>query len=414
MYLNLFDDHDARFYPLTFSRSTGDLRCGILKLRQRLSVFLNAEDDAALIEPRLFDLYKERHPDWMIPLHKPGVTDPTQLPNTLYVNTRVKVIDRTIEAIKALMSGQALVNGDDLIALHSNQSIPKSFNAAGVKQDGSYHVIDTEYPIYHHLADLIHDNKRLIEWDFQKVFNDKDSFFDTELGVTILNPYNVWLGEGAVLKPGVVIDASDGPVVIDVGACIMPNAVIVGPAYIGKKSIIKIGAKIYPGTSIGPVCKVGGEVEDSIFQGYSNKQHDGFLGHSFIGEWVNLGADTNNSDLKNNYHPVKFYSYADGDKIDSQSQFLGAMIGDHTKIGINCSINTGCVIGVGCNLYGSALISDHIPSFSWGTADDPKPFRFDAFIQTAQIVKQRRGMALSRSELELYNHLYIKESNGKT
>jgi len=266
-------------------------------------------------------------------------------------------------------------------------------------------LIECEYPVYHHLADVIHDNKRLIELDFQKVFIDKDNSFETELGVSILHPYNTWLGEGVHLSPGVVIDASDGPVVIDDGVRVMPNAVIMGPTYIGKRSLIRIGTKIYPGTSIGPVCKIGGEIGDTIIQAYSNKQHDGFLGHSYIGEWVNIGADTNNSDLKNNYNTVKFYSYAQQGRIDSGIQFLGTMIGDHTKIGINCSINTGCVIGVACNLYGSSLISDHIPSFSWGEAGDLKHYRFDAFIQTAQNVKQRRDLTLTDTEINLYRHI---------
>jgi UDP-N-acetylglucosamine diphosphorylase/glucosamine-1-phosphate N-acetyltransferase len=194
--------------------------------------------------------------------------------------------------------------------------------------------------------------------------------------------------------------------VLDGGVRILPNSVIMGPAYIGKSSLIKAGAKIYGGTSIGPVCKVGGEVEGSIFQAYSNKQHDGFLGHSFIGEWVNIGADTNNSDLKNTYKNVAFHSYLENARIDSGTMFLGTMVGDHTKLGINCSINTGSVIGVGCNLWDSDLISDFIPDFSWGPARELTSYRFDAFCQVAATVKSRRGLSFTEAEEELYSRIH--------
>ncbi|MDZ4182203.1 MAG: hypothetical protein U1B83_04940, partial [Candidatus Cloacimonadaceae bacterium] len=156
---------------------------------------------------------------------------------------------------------------------------------------------------------------------------------------------------------------------------------------------------------IGPVCKVGGEVEGTIFQAYSNKQHDGFLGHAYVGEWVNIGADTNNSDLKNTYKSVAFHSYRAKGRIDSGSMFMGSVIGDHAKLGINCSINTGCVIGTGATLWGSDLISGFIPDFSWGEAKNLSRYRFDAFCQTAALVKQRRKLDLSKAEIELYIHI---------
>jgi UDP-N-acetylglucosamine diphosphorylase/glucosamine-1-phosphate N-acetyltransferase len=268
-----------------------------------------------------------------------------------------------------------------------------------------YSVSELPDSLYQDLSDLIHANDSLLRADFDMFFHDQDSFFETEPGVTVLNPYQAWIGEDVTLKPGVVVDASDGPVVIDEGAVVMPNAVITGPVYIGKNSTIKVGAKIYPGTTIGPVCKIGGEVEGSIFQAYSNKQHDGFLGHSFVGEWVNIGADTNNSDLKNTYMEVEFYSYRARQKIPSGSIFLGTLIGDHTKLGINTTINTGTVIGCGCNLWGSALITGFIPDLSWGTADALKPYRLPAFFATASVVKQRRKLVLSPAEIKLYQQI---------
>ena len=164
---------------------------------------------------------------------------------------------------------------------------------------------------------------------------------------------------------------------------------------------MKIGAKIYGGSSIGPICKVGGEIESSIFQAYSNKQHDGFLGHSYVGEWVNLGADTNNSDLKNNYKNVFQYSYETGELFDSGTQFMGCLIADHVKIGINCSLNTGLVIGLGANIYGNKLFSGFVPDFSWGEADSLNTYRIDEFLDTAGKVKSRRRLELEQIESEL-------------
>ena len=145
----------------------------------------------------------------------------------------------------------------------------------------------------------------------------------------------IFIGKGVTVEPNVVLDASNGSIYLDDYSKVMANTVIKGPVYLGKNSIVKVSAKIYEGTSVGKVCKVGGEIEETIFQGYSNKQHDGFIGHSYIGEWVNLGADTNNSDLKNNYKTVKVYFYPEEKYIDKNLQFFGMIIGDHSKSGIN-------------------------------------------------------------------------------
>ncbi len=395
----VFDDQNtAAFYPLTQNRSVGDLRCGILKLRQRLQQFLEDGDDTAIwTDPLLAELYRERKPEWQV--NKPA---PAQ---TLLVNSRLKVDQTSIERVRALPAGHCLNQGEAILALRTvkeTPALPALAELAGL----GYTLVPSELGIYQNLSDIIHDNDRLLRFDFEHLFYDNDNYFETELGVTALNPYSIWIGEDVDLKPGVVLDASGGPIVLDQGARVMANAVIMGPAYIGKKSLVRVGAKIYGGTSIGPVCKVGGEVEGSIFQAYSNKQHDGFLGHSFIGEWVNIGADTNNSDLKNTYGNVCFHSYLSGSKIDSGTMFLGALIGDHAKLGINTSINTGCVIGLGSNLFGPDLISDFIPDFSWGQASQLGRYRFDRFCATAALVKARRELEFSAAETEIYRVLH--------
>lgn len=406
----VFDDRTASFYPLTLTRSIGDLRCGILKLRQRLQALIDDGEDSVWIEERLASLYQERHPDWSI--NQPASE------GDLLVNSRLIPSPENIALVKALQPGEAVTSDDALVAVRLSSPLPYQGSSLAEGREmpgwrqGDARVADREGLLFRHLADLVHASPNLIRQDYDNFFYDKDNSYETEPGVTVLDPYSVWLGEDVVLKPGVVLDASDGPIVIDEGAVVMPNAVIVGPCYIGKKSVIKIGAKIYPGTSIGPVCKVGGEVEGSIFQAYSNKQHDGFLGHSYVGEWVNIGADTNNSDLKNTYANVEFYSYEAGEKIDSGSMFMGCVIGDHSKLGINCSINTGTVIGVGANLWGSPLIDGFVPDLSWGMANELRPYRIAAFLWTAAQVKLRRKLTLGPAETALFQELY-KHTHGE-
>ncbi|MBW6513631.1 MAG: hypothetical protein K0B87_02620 [Candidatus Syntrophosphaera sp.] len=396
----IFDDHKAAcFYPLALNRSVGDLRCGILKLRQRLQQFLGDGEYQLWLEPRLQALYRERHPGWQI--------NQASDPGSLFVNSRLMVTFEAVEAVEKLRANQCLQRGDELIAFRARDSFSSLPKLADLKEAG-FSLISCELASYGNLSDLIHDNERLLRFDFEQFFYEQDNYFETEPGVTALNPYSIWIGENVELKPGVVLDASEGPIVLDEGVRVLPNAVIIGPAYIGRNSLIKVGAKIYPGSSIGPVCKIGGEVEGSIFQAFSNKQHDGFLGHSYVGEWVNIGADTNNSDLKNTYGNVGFYSYAAKDKVDSGRMFLGALIADHVKLGINASLNTGCVVGIGCNLWGSDLIADFIPDFSWGRASELSRHRFEAFCQTAGLVKQRRKLPFTAAERELYQTLYAE------
>lgn len=399
MKLLLFEDRRNAFFPICHTRIVGDLRCGILKLRQRLEASFPADDLAYLIDEDLTDLYRERHPDWEI--------NPENSLDCLYINSRLRFTEATQAEIQSLLPGQALLDGSSLIALHTSEvqsfSIDQEkLEKAGIKCNQSKH----SNALYGQLADLIHDNDRLLRYDFDHFFHDKDNFFETEPGVTILNPYNVWLGEDVDLKPGVIIDASDGPVVIDEEAVVMHNSVIIGPCYIGKRSVIKINAKIYQSCSIGPVCKIGGEVEGSIIQAYTNKQHDGFLGHAYLGEWVNIGADTNNSDLKNTYKNVAVYNYATKSKIDSGTQFMGCLIGDHVKLGINSTINTGAVIGTASNLWGRNLITDFSPEFSWGEAGALSRYRYDDFIQTAETVKARRKLKLGSAETALYKQIF--------
>lgn len=238
---------------------------------------------------------------------------------------------------------------------------------------------------------IIDKNPAVIEDDFQKSpFRGQSEESVIYPGVQMVGEENIVVGESAVIRPGAVLDASSGPIIINDGTTVMANACILGPVYVGKNSLIKTGAKILEGTSVGDVCKIGGEVDQTIFANYSNKQHDGFIGHSYIGEWVNIGAGSNNSDLKNNYSSVRMWCA--GVIHETGRQFLGCIIGDHTKIGIGAVINSGTVIGFASNVYGSDIPDRFIPSFSWGKAGELVPYETGKALLTAQVVTERRNV----------------------
>ena len=248
--------------------------------------------------------------------------------------------------------------------------------------------------------DAVHRNGAMLSADFNRLIGNANREGTVHNGVQMLNPRSVHIAPGATVQPNVVLDAQDGPVWIDSGATIMAGAVLRGPIYIGRDSRVKIGAKLYEQTTIGPVCKVGGEVEGSIIHGYSNKQHDGFLGHAYLGSWVNLGADTNNSDLKNNYGNVQ--AFINGRKVDTGQRFVGLFMGDHSKCAINTMFNTGTIVGTNCNIFGAGMPPKFLPSFSWGGADGTVLFDIEKAMAVAAVVMGRRDVAFDARQKAVF------------
>ena len=220
----------------------------------------------------------------------------------------------------------------------------------------------------------------------------------------MVNKKDIHISASARISAGVILDASEGAIIIDEDALIDIGALIKGPTYIGKNSTINLGAKLNGEVCIGPYCKIGGEVEHTTFHGYSNKQHDGFLGHSYIGEWVNLGANTNNSDLKNNYGLIQLIK--DDQKIETGMQFLGTMMGDYSRTGISTMLNTGTIIGLGANIFGAGFQDKYIPSFRWGKNDTTE---LEKLFNTVENMKQRRGKSLSSDEKIFLTELFEKQ-----
>jgi UDP-N-acetylglucosamine diphosphorylase/glucosamine-1-phosphate N-acetyltransferase len=264
--------------------------------------------------------------------------------------------------------------------------------------------IEVNVETFNALWDLIYINEKAINEDF-KFFNFEQKDFEN---VSLINRKNISIAQSAKISPFCVLDASNGAIVIEDNVKIMPHSTIIGPCHIGKETVIKIGAKIYEKTSIGNNCKIGGEIENSIIQSYSNKQHDGFLGHSFISEWVNLGADTNNSDLKNTYENISLR--INGVLYETNKMFLGLLCGDHTKSSINTQFNTGTTIGISAIIVYSGFPPTFIPSFSFGGKADSPIYRLSSTIKTAENVLGRRGKRLTNSEIELLEEEYKRVS----
>lgn len=393
--LLLFEDPVAtNLLPLTWTRPVWELRCGAWTLRQAI------EDAYSL---------RATHLHTRAPLAE-VVGEWSNLPiNTFPDNGMVLVINGRLLADRTLPR-QLPMFGDPHRYLAPDGSLLGAWLPADQLQKG-WEVIDRlpsrtlNQPLITWAWDLItHNAARIAQQNARYALGDAPAL----QGVYFVNQEEIFIHPTATVQPGVVLDASNGPIVIDEKATVMATAVIQGPTYVGKGSAVKIGAKIYHGTSIGPVCKVGGEVEESIFQAYSNKQHDGFLGNSYLGEWCNVGAGTSNSDLKNNYSPVSVW--ANEAYRNTGLLFVGLFMADHSKAAINMSFNSGTVVGVACNLFGAEFPPKHIPNFSWGGAAGLTNHRLTDALATAERVMARRNMVLSDAERRLLEGVFQESS----
>lgn len=224
--------------------------------------------------------------------------------------------------------------------------------------------------------------------------------------VTVIGDRSLVFLEAGAKAEACILNTTSGPIYLGVDAEIMEGSVVRGALALCEHSALKLSTKIYGATTIGPHCKVGGEVNNSVIFGYSNKAHDGFLGNSVVGEWCNLGADTNNSNLKNNYGNVKLYSYAQKKQVDTGLQFCGLIMGDHSKTGINTMLNTGTLAGVAANIYGGGFPATYIPNFSWGGSTGFETYRTDKLFETATKVFERRGKVFDQLEKDILNHVF--------
>jgi UDP-N-acetylglucosamine diphosphorylase/glucosamine-1-phosphate N-acetyltransferase len=417
MHVCIFEDTAyTNFLPLVYFRPVYELRCGARSLREKIEAALPTRSKKVLhARPGVARCLAGELPQYSV----------NSLPDddTWFINGRVLADDAFGKLVrKRPKEARVFCQGEDVAAafVPRNQIVQlgSSITAGEPLNETTFRGVPTEpfagrmvgYPWH-----LIHQTAEEIGADFEKIKRAETIAGNVYAGTHLLNKKNILVGKGSVVKPGVVLDAERGPIVIGKNVTIMPNAFVEGPVFIGDNSLIKVGAKIYHGTSIGQWCKVGGEVDASIIQSYSNKQHDGFLGHSYLGSWVNLGADTNTSDLKNTYGTIRIH--VNGALLDSEMQFLGLIMGDHSKSGINVMFDTGTVVGVSCNIYGAGLPPKFVPSFAWGSEKKYSTYNLEKGLETAQRVMMRRDVVMSPAYEQLYRDVFAvtehdRQTNG--
>jgi UDP-N-acetylglucosamine diphosphorylase/glucosamine-1-phosphate N-acetyltransferase len=406
----IFEDNRFRqLYPLTLTRPVFDLRCGIFSLKEKLLRRFPHKSVYLLCRKYLAEIVKNQHPDVAI----------NELPNEstkycLFINGRLfadsEFLNR-LEMDELIYTHKGTIVAALLAADNRERFIDNKHNIVDFKEINDIETVEIEANLVNYPWDLINQNSKQIETDFADLSEGGQSLGTVSEDAILLKSRNIRIGTKSFIKAGAVLDAEHGPIYIGENVTIMSNTVIEGPAFIGDNSIIKIGAKIYAGTSIGEWCKVGGEVEETIFHAFSNKQHDGFLGHSYLGQWVNLGADTNNSNLKNNYSSVRLF--IDGEFIDSGSQFVGLFMGDHSKSGINTMFNTGTVVGAMSNIFGGGFPPKNIPSFAWGGSDGFVEHDLEKALETGRIVMARRGVEMTADYEKMIRNIFDLTKAGR-
>src|SRR5574343_194368 len=367
--------------PFTFTRPVADIRVGILTIREKWEKYLGITT-TTLTEEYLMEKYP------MVEMEQNIMINASFLPNPILV-----------EMIQNLETQQAVVFGEEIVAFYTNDTQDE------VNFD-EYDLIEYEGDILRieNTWDIFAKNDAALREDFDLLTEDRISQFIPK-SVNVIAPENIFIEEGAKLE-FVTLNASTGPIYIGKNAEIMEGSVIRGPFALCEEAQVKLATKIYGATTVGPHCRVGGEVNNSVLFAYSNKGHDGFLGNSVLGEWCNIGADSNNSNLKNNYDEVKLWSYESERFEKTGLQFCGLMMGDHSKCGINTMFNTGTVVGVSTNIFGSGFPRNFVPSFSWGGATGFATYITKKAFDTAKIVMSRRHVDFTEEDAKILEHIF--------
>jgi len=367
--------------PLTFTKPVADLRIGILTIREKWETYLGFTT-TTLTE----DYLEEKFP--MVEMAENVMINASFLPTLALA-----------ELIMELKENQAIFKEEEVIAFFTTDS-------QETIDFEHYEQIEFESEVLQikNTWDLFSLNDIALIADFELITEGRMSQPIPD-GVRYVNKENIFIEEGAEILFS-VLNASKGPIYIGKDSLVMEGSLIRGPFALGERSVVKMGAKIYGATTIGPYCTVGGEINNCILSGYSNKGHDGFLGNSVLGEWCNIGADTNNSNLKNNYSEVRLWNYETENFAKTGLQFCGLIMGDHSKCGINTMFNTGTVIGVSANIYGSNFPRNFIPSFSWGGAAGFSTYQMDKVTETATLVMKRREVDFDSKEQRILEHIF--------
>ena len=389
MNIILFDDqYAANLLPFTFTRPVSELRLGILTIREKWERFF--------VNDKVSFSY----------LTKNYLQDKFACQTTndnFYVNGALLPTEELVKAISGLEIGKGLMAGNKIIALRSDNFSLSDYSSI------EFSGYDNQTDFINFPWEIFSKNDQEIKADFKLITANKKSQVVSSTN-QIIGSENIFIEEGAKVECS-IINASTGPVYIGKNAEVMEGCIIRGPFALNEGAVLKMGAKIYGATTIGPGCKVGGEVSNSVFIANSNKAHDGFLGNSVVGEWCNLGADTNTSNLKNNYSNVKVWSYHERKMIDTGLLFCGLMMGDHSKCGINTMFNTGTVVGVSANIFGAGFPDKFLPSFTWGGTAESEKFLLDKAVALAATVMKRRGISMTPADEKILSEVFLNELN---
>lgn len=393
-HLIFYDDGlRVQLLPLCYLRPIASFRLGILTIEEKWQFALGTSSCSYLVP----DYISEKYP---LSLHE----------DNYIINSRCLPNQRLTSAIQDLKKNQYILSAEGtIIAMRIDREKAQQLRYPLDLDQVDYLGIESiEAPQFktriNRPFDIFSLNGDQIKLDYAMCTHGKTSQIISKTNRT-LHEHQIFIEEGASVEFA-ILNASEGPIYIGKGAKVLENAVIKGPFALGKSGVVKMGAKIYANSSIGPHCKVGGELNNVVMQGYSNKGHDGFLGNSVIGEWCNIGADSNNSNLKNNYTEVKLWDYNTEKFEKTGLQFCGLIMGDHSKCGINTMFNTGTVVGIACNIFGSGYPRNFIPSFAWGGHQGFTTFQLKKVFETARLMMERRKVAFTEVDQKLIDFVF--------
>ena len=383
-------DSDVRnsLLPFTYTRPVADIRIGVLTIREKWEKFLGFTT-TSITEEYLENKYP------MVELDK-----------NILINASFLPTKNLVKQVSNLSNNQAIFKDEQVIAFFTSDT------QEHVDFD-SYEQLEFKEEVLQikNTWDIFSLNDKAIKADYDLITQGRTSAPIPE-GVHAINKENIFIEEGATISFS-SLNASTGPIYIGKDSEIMEGCLVRGPFALCEYSVLKMGAKVYGATTLGPYCKVGGEVNNSVLFGFSNKGHEGFLGNSVLGEWCNVGADTNTSNLKNNYAEVKLWDYHAEKFTNTGLQFCGLMMGDHSKCGINTMFNTGTVIGVSANIFGSGFPRNFIPSFSWGGAAGFTTYQLNKVIEVAKVVMKRRELEWSEIDEKILQHVFDETAKNR-
>lgn len=366
------------FAPLTLTRPVGNLRTGMWTNDERWKFYCPNAQISYKTEDYLSDKFSL-----------------IETEDNFWVNSTVIPNKEIVDALKELQLDESLFINGVFVAYRGNKFQPKDSDSLTIN----------EFIVLKNRWDIYQLNDAILRADFNAYTKDRKSKTLSGTNTLLGDPTQLFIEEGASIECS-ILNVKEGPIYIGRNAEIMEGSVVRGALAMAENSALKLSTKVYGATSLGPHCKVGGEVNNVVFQAYSNKGHDGFLGNSVIGEWCNLGADTNSSNLKNNYGNVKTYSYLSETMEQTELMFMGVVMGDHSKTSINTMLNTATVIGVCSNLFSSGFPPKFVSNFSWGGEKDAPVYDMERAVYAANQMMKRRGKEITKSDLRILKFLY--------